>query len=183
MYTPHTVRNSPFDLFSSSLQVVLPALKTLAEDGADATRVHFVDCVLAIAPLFVVSGASVDAQAEFNECVVPSLEAVAEDASWRVRAKFARQADKLVEVIGHALGAQHVLPAFARTLRDSEPEVRSAACSALLGVCRASDAAAFKGLVVPVLAGLAADTTPAVRYMPVFYLFFKIQQPICFILL
>ena len=143
-------------------EVVLPALKTLADDGADATRVHFVECVLAIAPLFVGPGA-LGGDGEFAECVVPSLEAVAEDASWRVRSKFAKQADKLAEVIGQTLSAQHVLPAFARSLRDSEPEVRSAACTSLLGLCRASEAGAFKAIVLPSIAALAADSSAPVR--------------------
>jgi serine/threonine-protein phosphatase 2A regulatory subunit A len=143
-------------------EVILPALKLLADDAADATRVHFVDCVLAIAPLFVGAGAA-GADGEFAECFVPSLEAVSEDQSWRVRSKFAKSVDKLAEVIGQTLGAQYVLPAYARLLRDSEPEVRSAACSTLLGVCRASDATAYKTHIVSLLAGLAADSSAPVR--------------------
>jgi serine/threonine-protein phosphatase 2A regulatory subunit A len=140
-------------------EVVLPALKTLAEDGADSTRVHFVECVLAIAPVFV---GSAD---EFAECVLPVFEAVAEDASWRVRAKFAKQMDKLVEVLPQPLSAQHALPVFAALLRDNEAEVRAGAVAALLGVCRASQADAFKAQVLPLIAGgaLDADASAPVR--------------------
>lgn len=134
---------------------ILPALKTLSEDGADSTRVYLVDCVIAVAAVF--------AGDEYAEAVAPVVEAAGEDSSWRVRSKFAKQMDKLCEASGPAIGSQFLLPAYIKLLKDNEGEVRTGAMSSLLGVCKSSDPLAFKSQVLPHFVTFSTDGTNAVR--------------------
>eukprot|EP00455_Lapot_gusevi_P020133 TRINITY_DN213_c0_g1_i1.p1 TRINITY_DN213_c0_g1~~TRINITY_DN213_c0_g1_i1.p1 ORF type:complete len:581 (-),score=212.92 TRINITY_DN213_c0_g1_i1:380-2122(-) len=134
---------------------VLPALKSLSEDGSDIARVSLVDSLPPLAQMFPAE--------EYKEVTLPLVEAVCEDASWRVRARAAKSMEQLSEMSGGFITAQYLLPLYVKFFRDMEPEVRSAAVSSLPGVCRSTDPSAIRQSLLGILPSLVTDMSSNVR--------------------
>jgi hypothetical protein len=56
---------------------------------------------------------------EYAEAVVPVVDAVGEDLSWRVRSKFAKSMDKLCQSSGLVNSSQFLLPAYVKLLKGA----------------------------------------------------------------
>lgn len=97
---------------------VYPIVKAVSTDEMDSMRLYAIDSCAALAKV-------VDS-AEYASVLLPIVESLQDDTSWRVRQALAQQ---YVEVCGPnqpEASAKKLVAAFARLLRDKESEVRVA---------------------------------------------------------
>ena len=77
------------------------------------------------------------APGEIAAAVIPTFQAAAADAAWRVRYNIAVHFADLQAAVGPALTTTALFPSFVALLGDSEAEVRTAISLKLLLFCRA----------------------------------------------
>jgi len=133
---------------------VFPILEKISEDDVDSMRLHAIGVCCELADSL--------STAEYGESVMPVLEALQDDASWKVRKGLAEAMPELCRKLckEDSLGNK-IMPIFARLLKDKEAEVRAASAKSLAPVC-----ACAKNVEVhlaPVLGGLATDQSQNVR--------------------
>lgn len=138
---------------------VAPILKALSTDDMDSMRIYTIECCSALTK-------TCD-PADFTATLLPTIDAMQDDASWRVRRSFCENAAGLCKNIseagmGEAVAAKRVLPLFAKLLKDKEQEVRQAAATVMAEVCEECKSGVLEH-VVPCLDALAQDQYPAVR--------------------
>jgi hypothetical protein len=96
--------------------------------------------------------------------VVPLIEAMEDDISWKVRRGLVKRFASIYSDVPEPIALKTLLPLFANLLVDQEPEVRIAACYELLKVGRVcKNQANFAAVVGPQLIRVAQDTTAGVR--------------------
>lgn len=71
-----------------------------------------------------------------NDRIVDMVRGFATDKSWRVRYVVADQLSSLCEALGPDATRSDLLPAFVKVLKDSEPEVRTAAANKVTAVAQ-----------------------------------------------
>jgi serine/threonine-protein phosphatase 2A regulatory subunit A len=133
---------------------LLPILRAMAADEADTMRVLAVGACETLATYL--DGA------DFVQLVMPLLDGLQDDTSWRVRKTFCLHAAAINKHIGDMNAAKRMLPLFARLLRDKEAEVRQVAARVMGQVCEEGKAGVLE-FVVPCLENLASDPIQAVR--------------------
>jgi len=133
---------------------LLPILRAMASDDSDTMR------VLAVGACETLSS-YLDPN-DFLQLLMPLLEGLQDDTSWRVRKTFCLHAAAINRNIGDANASKRMLPLFAKLLRDKEAEVRQVAARVLGQVCEEGKAGVLE-YVVPYLEPLASDPTQAVR--------------------
>lgn len=135
---------------------IYPILKLLAADDMDSMRFYTIDCCADL-------GKKLE-PAEYIQLLLPLLEGLQDDQSWRVRQQLAKQMAKLCEGVDADVASKRVLPIYAKLLRDKEAEVRAAACKSLPGVCAAvKNANALQDQISPPFDALATDAVQNVR--------------------
>ena len=134
---------------------IIPAIKTLFTDPADTTRVCAVECVAALTSVYTGD--------EFTTVVLPLLESVVDDASWRVRAKLGSSFDKCMENVDKTVCSQVLVPMFAKLLKDVEAEVRQGAVQSLLSVAKLSPPSSYIQHIAAIFPITMADPINNVR--------------------
>jgi len=86
----------------------------------------------------------------------PLISALQDDASWRVRKVLAQDMATFSENLPDTTFSKHLLPLYAKLLRDKEAEVRTAAAADLHKVCSPLKTG-LQDYIVPALDALAAD--------------------------
>lgn len=133
---------------------ILNIVKQISQDDMDLMRIFTIDCCATIA-------SHVDPM-DFQISVLPIIEGLQDDASWRVRKALAEKTPSLCESLGEVTARKRLLPLFAKLLKDKEAEVRASACSVMGEVgrhCRGG----VEEFIVPCLEALANDQVPNVR--------------------
>jgi len=106
----------------------VPIVRDTSLDDLDAMRVFAPDACAYIAKVL-----SAD---EFQNSIVPVLEALQEDCSWRVRKELAIKLPVLISRMDDkSVPERFALPVFVKLLTDREAEVRLAAANRLGAVC------------------------------------------------
>jgi serine/threonine-protein phosphatase 2A regulatory subunit A len=135
---------------------MLPVLKALAQDDLDYMRIYTIDCCKQLA-----------AKAEpgdFVAHVLPLVDGIQDDASWRVRKQLAVSLPELCRDVGDQTASKRLLPIFVKLLKDKEAEVRAAAAEALGDlVGHITSTSDLVEQVSPCLEALAADPVQIVR--------------------
>jgi HEAT repeat protein len=102
--------------------------------------------------------------ADYVALLLPLIEALQDDPSWRVRQQLAKSMPKMVESVDAEVAAKRLLPCFAKMLRDKESEVRVHACKSLSGVSAAvKNPQALQDHISGPLDALATDAVQNVR--------------------
>jgi len=99
---------------------------------------------------------------EFVQYLLPLIEGLQDDQSWRVRQQLAKLMPKLCEGVDSEVGSKRLLPVFAKLLKDKESEVRVFSAKALAGVCAAVKSGLLEH-IAPTLEPLAVDQVQSVR--------------------
>jgi len=138
---------------------ILVVLTKISQDDVDSMRVH---AIAACTDL----GKTLD-PTEYGTHILPILEALQDDASWKVRKSLAEHLPTLFENLkgGDGENCKKLLPVFARLLKDKEAEVRTAGTKSLAPVCKSSihSSTALMEHISPVLGNLASDQAVHVR--------------------
>lgn len=110
-----------------------------------------------------------------NDRIVEMVRGFAMDKSWRVRYMVADQLSSLCEALGPGPTRSDLLPAFVKVLKDSEPEVRTAAANKVTAMAKrvvelpppAGEESTGLELVVreilPIVEEMVSDTSQHVR--------------------
>ena len=104
---------------------VYPIVKAIAVDDMDSMRVYAID---ACASLVTIADAN-----DYANVLLPIIEALQDDASWRVRQALATSFSRLCNsaaVTWDGVG-KRLFALYMKLLKDKEPEVRTAACQHL----------------------------------------------------
>jgi len=104
---------------------VYPIVKAIAVDDMDSMRVYAIDACASLVTI-------VDAN-DYANVLLPIIEALQDDASWRVRQALATSFGRLCNstaVTWDAVG-KRLFALYMKLLKDKEPEVRTAACQHL----------------------------------------------------
>ena len=104
---------------------VYPIVKAIAVDDMDSMRVYAIDACASLVTI-------VDAN-DYANVLLPIIEALQDDASWRVRQALAISFSRLcnsVAVTWEGVG-KRLFALYMKLLKDKEPEVRTAACQHL----------------------------------------------------
>lgn len=134
-----------------------PLVRDIVTHDVDNMRLLGIPVLRVLAELFTPE--------EHREIITPFVEALTDDASWRVRKETALQIVDLFSplVPQPEVCAQLMLPFFTRLLNDSDPEVRSAAAKQLGAVAKVCPAQSTGTAVIPYLQNLAQDWNETVR--------------------
>jgi len=100
---------------------------------------------------------------ELNKFILPTVRACGEDKSWRVRYMVAENFCKLSEAFGAEVTKTEMVTAFAKLLKDTEAEVRTAAASKVTGFCGLIPPELTVKEILPVVKNLVVDTSQHVR--------------------
>jgi len=122
----------------------------------DGMRIYTLECSTQL-----VQKKKLDPQ-EFLQYLFPLVQALQDDASWRVRKVLAEDMATFSENLPEAIFSKHLLPLYAKLLRDKEAEVRTAAAADLHKVCTPLKTG-LQEHIVPALDALAADQKENVR--------------------
>jgi serine/threonine-protein phosphatase 2A regulatory subunit A len=115
---------------------------------------------------------SVDILAEFSKklcleektrLILPYLRSLWNDKSWRVRYVVADKFVAVANIMGKELQNEEFYAAYAALLKDTEAEVRNAACLRVPEFCGLLDEASVEQHVIPILAQLSQDSSQHVR--------------------
>jgi serine/threonine-protein phosphatase 2A regulatory subunit A len=146
--------------FSSSLQKsyfktdVYPLIKTISQDDMDHMRMFAIHSCSALVKGPLETG-------EFASSILPIIESLTDDQSWRVRQELSLQYPDLCTNVTNDVGKK-LLSNFAKLLKDREAEVRTAAANVLDQVCEKVRVGVLE-YIVPCLDALAVDTVQNVR--------------------
>jgi len=132
---------------------VYPILKDLSQDEMDSMRLHVNTCCVQLA-------SKMD-PVDFSTLLLPLIEAVQDDTSWRVRTDLCKQMPELTRNVNEAI-SKRLLLVFAKLLRDKEAEVRTAGCKVLAEVCSIVKIGVMD-VISPCLDPLSTDTVASVR--------------------
>lgn len=106
----------------------VPIIRELSQDDMDSMRLFNADTCAALVKVL-----SAD---DIKTHIVPVLETVLDDASWRVRSQLAIKMPLIVKNISDvSISERSILPMFAKLLIDREAEVRLASTARLSAVC------------------------------------------------
>lgn len=133
---------------------VYPLIKAVAADDMDNMRQFAIHACAALAKGPLENG-------EYAASILPIVEALADDQSWRVRQELALQFPDLCTGVTPDVG-KRLLSLFAKLLRDREAEVRTAAANTLDSVCDKVRVGVLE-YIVPCLDALANDSVQNVR--------------------
>jgi len=136
--------------------LIEPMFNHLAKDDQDSVRLLAVENCVALATLL-------KDKEELNKFILPTVRACAEDKSWRVRYMVAENFCKLSEAFGVEVTKAEMVTAFAKLLKDTEAEVRTAAASKVTGFCVLIPADLTVKEILPVVKNLVVDTSQHVR--------------------
>lgn len=139
------------DFFTSDIQ---PLLKIVSEDDVETMRAYLISCCVLLTKHL--SAPVVQAN------LMPFLEGLQDDASWRVRKQLAENIVVLCENVGEADATKYLLPLYSKLIIDKEPEVRTAAGKVLGLVCPHFKAGLME-FVAPNLTTLSTDPSLNVR--------------------
>jgi len=131
-------------------------LQTLSQDDLDSMRIYTLECSTQL-----VSEKKLD-PTEFQTYLLPLIQALQDDASWRVRKALAEDMATFSENLPESVFSKNLLPLYAKLLGDKEAEVRTAAAVDLHKVCSPLKTG-LQEYIVPVLDALAADQKENVR--------------------
>jgi len=135
---------------------IYPIVKALSTDDLDSMRFYTIECCADLAK-------KLDA-AEFVQLLLPLIEGLQDDQSWRVRQQLSKSMPKLSEGVDVEIASKRLLPVFAKLLRDKEAEVRVHACKSLGAVCAAvKNPNALQEHLSPPFDPLATDAVQNVR--------------------
>jgi serine/threonine-protein phosphatase 2A regulatory subunit A len=146
--------------FASSLQKsyfktdVYPLIKTISADDMDNMRMFAIHSCAALVKGPLESG-------EYASSILPIIESLTDDQSWRVRQELSNQYPELCHNVPADVGRK-LLANYAKLLRDREAEVRTAAANVLDQVCDRVRSGVLE-YIVPCLDALAVDTVQNVR--------------------
>jgi len=132
---------------------ILPILKALATDAMDAMRVLTLDVMGTVAE--ILDGA------EFDSSLLPLIEALEDDTSWRVRQALSKNIPLLCRHVTPLSATTKLLPLFVKLLKDKEAEVRQQGAMVLSDL--GGEIKGFESLLSPVLETLATDPILTVR--------------------
>jgi len=147
--------------FAGSLQKqyfksdVYPLIKTISTDDMDHMRQFAISSCASLAKGPLDAG-------EYGSCILPIIESLADDQSWRVRQELANRFPDLCTNLPSDL-AKRMLSFYAKLLKDRESEVRQTAASKLDEVCDRVRGSGIIELIVPCLDALAVDSVQNVR--------------------
>eukprot|EP00121_Abeoforma_whisleri_P001376 Awhi_evm1s1223 len=138
---------------------MVPLFIALAQDDQDSVKF-----------LAVESCASLSARLsseQNNEMVVPVLNKLFVDPSWRVRYMVAENLPQLQKSLGGAYSEKRLLEVFISMLRDNEPEVRTVACGSVSEFCKNLPESSRLSMtcesIFPICTELVVDTSQQVR--------------------
>jgi hypothetical protein len=117
-------------------------------------RIYTIDCCTELSKKLDLS--------DFTQSLLPIIEALQDDQSWRVRQQLAKNMSKICDGLDADVNSKKLLPVFAKLLRDKESEVRVVAAKSLPAVC----AVIKNGLldnIAPALEALSIDQVQQVR--------------------
>jgi serine/threonine-protein phosphatase 2A regulatory subunit A len=92
---------------------IFPIIKSLAADDLDSMRFYTIECCADL-------GKKLDA-AEYVQLLLPLIEGLQDDQSWRVRQQLAKCMPKLCDGVDVEMAAKRLLPVFAKLLRGHTP--------------------------------------------------------------
>lgn len=132
---------------------IVPILKAVSTDDSDSMRIYTIECCAKLSCI-------VD-QNDFLQTLMPMIDALQDDNSWRVRKSFCSHAAQICHNVGEVAG-KRILPLFARLLKDKEAEVRQVAAAVMADVCEECKSGVVDH-IVPCLDALATDQVHSVR--------------------
>lgn len=133
---------------------VYPLIKVMSSDDMDNMRLFAIHSCAALVKGPLESG-------EYATSILPIIEALTDDQSWRVRMELANQyPDLCVNVPADA--GRKLLSNYSKLLKDREAEVRTAATNVLDQVCDRVRVGVLE-FIVPCLDALAVDSVQNVR--------------------
>jgi len=133
---------------------IIPMVKLLSEDDLDSMRIFTIDCCASISANLT--------QEEFGMFLLPLIEAVHDDGSWRVRQQLCRSMETLCKNAGESIASEKLLPMFCKLLVDVEVQVRITATRQLDKVAHQCKPGLLTHLA-PVLETILADQHEKVR--------------------
>lgn len=113
---------------STVVSEMVPLFQHLASDDQDSVRLLTVDCLIAIEES-VPKGEQAS-----HGVLLSSLRGLIEDKSWRVRYMVADRFERIAKAVDDEVVQRDLVPAFAKLLKDTEAEVRSAVAGQIPGV-------------------------------------------------
>lgn len=160
--TPMVRKSAYINLGEFALQVqkdyvksdIIPMIKALSTDELDSMRIFTIDCCSCVSQMLD--------PAEFQSLVLPLVEAVHDDGSWRVRQQLCRHLDVLCKHAGDSLASDKLLPLFAKLLQDPDVQVRTAATKMLDRVGQHARSGLLTH-IVPCFEALATDSNEKVK--------------------
>ncbi|KAJ5078318.1 protein phosphatase 2 (formerly 2a) regulatory subunit a beta isoform-related [Anaeramoeba ignava] len=97
---------------------LLPLVKIIANDDEDSVRLLSIDVCISLLKLF-------HSENEISQFILPILESLVEDRSWRVRYSLAEQICELEHNIEPQIVVKIIVPIFVKLISDNEGEVRT----------------------------------------------------------
>jgi len=136
---------------------IVPILKALSTDDMDSMRIYTIECCAILSK----KGTCADPN-DFAQILMPLIDALQDDSSWRVRKSFCVHCAEVCRNVGEQVASKRILPLFAKLLKDKEAEVRQTAASVMAEVCDECKSGVLEH-VVPCLDALVVDQMTSVR--------------------
>ena len=131
-----------------------PLIKTISSDDMDNMRMFAIHTCATLVKGPLESG-------EYLSSIMPIIESLTDDQSWRVRQELSTQYPELCNNVPADVG-KRLLANYAKLLKDREAEVRTAAANVLDQVCDRVRVGVLE-YIVPCLDALATDSVQNVR--------------------